>query len=219
MEELLLDGRLPDSEELRELIAEGRERGCLEAARLEEVLEALELPLETLEDLFATLDDLDIELLLRDDSAASLARSVPASPTGDSPGALLSDPVRLYLREIGRVPLLTADQEVCLAKRIERRDMAAKRALIEANLRLVVAITKNYTGRGLTLLDLIQEGNLGLIRAVEKFDYRRGNKFSTYATWWIRQAISRARGRPGRTIRLPVHVADQLGAPGARSVI
>ncbi len=212
MEELLLDGRLPDSEELRELIAEGRERGCLEAARLEEVLEALELPLETLEDLFATLDDLDIELLLRDDSAASLARSVPASPTGDSPGALLSDPVRLYLREIGRVPLLTADQEVCLAKRIERRDMAAKRALIEANLRLVVAITKNYTGRGLTLLDLIQEGNLGLIRAVEKFDYRRGNKFSTYATWWIRQAISRAVADQSRTIRLPVHVADQLGA-------
>ena len=121
-------------------------------------------------------------------------------------GAPASDPLGLYLREIGRVPLLTASQEVSLARRIERRDMAAKRQLVEANLRLVVAIAKHYTGRGLGLLDLIQEGNLGLMRAVEKFDYRRGNKFSTYATWWIRQAIGRATADQGRTIRLPIHV-------------
>ena len=120
-----------------------------------------------------------------------------------------NDPVRMYLKEIGKVPLLTAEEEVSLAKRIERRDMEAKRKLIEANLRLVVSIAKRYVGRGMLFLDLIQEGNLGLIRAVEKFDYRKGYKFSTYATWWIRQAISRALADKSRVIRLPVHVVDQ----------
>ena len=119
-----------------------------------------------------------------------------------------SDPVRNYLAQIGRVALLSAAQEVALAKRIERRDMAAKRAMIEANLRLVVSIAKRYDGHGLPLLDLIQEGNLGLIRAVEKFDYRRGFKFSTLAHWWIRQAITRALSDKARTIRLPVHVVE-----------
>ena len=116
------------------------------------------------------------------------------------------DAVRMYLRSIGRVPLLTREDEVRLAKRIEQNDMSAKNSLIEANLRLVVSIAKRYTGRGLTLLDLIQEGNLGLIRAVEKFDWRRGFKFSTYATWWIRQAITRAIADQARTIRIPVHM-------------
>ncbi len=120
------------------------------------------------------------------------------------------DPVRMYLKEIGRVPLLTAEQEVSLAKRIERGDMAAKRALIEANLRLVVSIAKRYMGRGLLFLDLIQEGNLGLMRAVDKFDYRRGYKFSTYATWWIRQAITRAIADQARTIRIPVHMVETI---------
>ena len=120
------------------------------------------------------------------------------------------DAVRLYLRSIGRVPLLTREDEVRLAKRIEQNDMAAKNALIEANLRLVVSIAKRYTGRGLTLLDLIQEGNLGLIRAVEKFDWRRGFKFSTYATWWIRQAITRALADQSRTIRIPVHMVERM---------
>ena len=120
------------------------------------------------------------------------------------------DAVRLYLRSIGRVPLLTREDEVRLAKRIEQNDMSAKNSLIEANLRLVVSIAKRYTGRGLTLLDLIQEGNLGLIRAVEKFDWRRGFKFSTYATWWIRQGITRALADQSRTIRIPVHMVERM---------
>jgi RNA polymerase primary sigma factor len=120
------------------------------------------------------------------------------------------DSLRLYLRSIGRVPLLTAEEEVCLAKRIERGDIAAKQHMVEANLRLVVSIAKGYLGRGLTFLDLIQEGSLGLIRAVEKFDYRRGYKFSTYATWWIRQAVTRAIADKGRTIRIPVHMMERL---------
>jgi RNA polymerase primary sigma factor len=120
------------------------------------------------------------------------------------------DSLRLYLRSIGRVPLLSADEEVALAKRIERGDIAAKQHMVEANLRLVVSIAKGYVGRGLTLLDLIQEGSLGLIRAVEKFDYRRGYKFSTYATWWIRQAVTRSLADKGRTIRIPVHMVERL---------
>jgi RNA polymerase primary sigma factor len=120
------------------------------------------------------------------------------------------DSLRLYLGSIGRVPLLTAEEEVALAKRIERGDMAAKQHMVEANLRLVVSIAKGYIGRGLTLLDLIQEGSLGLIRAVEKFDYRRGYKFSTYATWWIRQAVTRSIADKARTIRIPVHMVERL---------
>ncbi|HWX87741.1 MAG TPA: sigma-70 family RNA polymerase sigma factor [Solirubrobacteraceae bacterium] len=120
------------------------------------------------------------------------------------------DSLRLYLRSIGRVPLLSAEEEVCLAKRIERGDVAAKQQMIEANLRLVVSIAKGYLGRGMNFLDLIQEGSLGLIRAVEKFDYRRGYKFSTYATWWIRQSVTRAIADKGRTIRIPVHMVDRL---------
>jgi RNA polymerase primary sigma factor len=120
------------------------------------------------------------------------------------------DSLRLYLRSIGRVPLLTAEEEVCLAKRIERGDVSAKQQMIEANLRLVVSIAKGYLGRGMNLLDLIQEGSLGLIRAVEKFDYRRGYKFSTYATWWIRQAVTRSIADKGRTIRIPVHMMERL---------
>jgi RNA polymerase primary sigma factor len=124
--------------------------------------------------------------------------------------ASTEDAVRLYLKSIGRVPLLTKEDEVRLAKRVEQNDMSAKNHLIEANLRLVVSIAKRYTGRGLTLLDLIQEGNLGLIRAVEKFDWRRGFKFSTYATWWIRQAITRALADQSRTIRIPVHMVERM---------
>ncbi len=120
------------------------------------------------------------------------------------------DSLRLYLRSIGRVPLLSAEEEVSLAKRIERGDVAAKQHMVEANLRLVVSIAKGYVGRGLTFLDLIQEGSLGLIRAVEKFDYRKGYKFSTYATWWIRQAVTRAIADKGRTIRIPVHMVERL---------
>jgi RNA polymerase primary sigma factor len=126
------------------------------------------------------------------------------------PETTTEDAVRMYLKSIGRVPLLTKEDEVRLAKRVEQNDMSAKNHLIEANLRLVVSIAKRYTGRGLTLLDLIQEGNLGLIRAVEKFDWRRGFKFSTYATWWIRQAITRALADQSRTIRIPVHMVERM---------
>jgi RNA polymerase primary sigma factor len=131
-------------------------------------------------------------------------------PDVDLTAEISLDPLRLYLRSIGRVPLLSAEEEVSLSKRIERGDIAAKQHMVEANLRLVVSIAKGYVGRGLTLLDLIQEGSLGLIRAVEKFDHRRGYKFSTYATWWIRQAITRALADKGRTIRIPVHMVERL---------
>ncbi|HEX6715090.1 MAG TPA: sigma-70 family RNA polymerase sigma factor [Thermoleophilaceae bacterium] len=130
------------------------------------------------------------------------------------PETSTEDAVRLYLKSIGRVPLLTKEDEVRLAKRVEQNDMSAKNHLIEANLRLVVSIAKRYTGRGLTLLDLIQEGNLGLIRAVEKFDWRRGFKFSTYATWWIRQGITRALADQSRTIRIPVHMVERMNRVG-----
>ena len=133
----------------------------------------------------------------------------PDVPAADPTGGH-EDAVRTYLKSIGRVRLLTKEDEVRLAKRVEANDMAAKNALIEANLRLVVSIAKRYSGRGLTLLDLIQEGNLGLIRAVEKFDWRRGFKFSTYATWWIRQAITRALADQSRTIRIPVHMVERM---------
>jgi RNA polymerase primary sigma factor len=140
------------------------------------------------------------------DEGGIVSAGIPVPP----PEQGADDAVRLYLRSIGRVPLLTREDEVRLAKRVEQNDMSAKNALIEANLRLVVSIAKRYTGRGLTLLDLAQEGNLGLIRAVEKFDWRRGFKFSTYATWWIRQAITRALADQSRTIRIPVHMVERM---------
>jgi RNA polymerase primary sigma factor len=135
---------------------------------------------------------------------------VPRKPELDLTVEPSLDSLRLYLRSIGRVPLLTGELEIALAKRIERGDMEAKQHMVEANLRLVVSIAKGYLGRGLTFLDLIQEGSLGLIRAVEKFDHRRGYKFSTYATWWIRQAVTRAIADKGRTIRIPVHMVEKL---------
>jgi RNA polymerase primary sigma factor len=137
-------------------------------------------------------------------------RDAPRKPEIDLTVEPSLDSLRLYLRSIGRVPLLTAEREVALAKRIERGDLFAKQEMVEANLRLVVSIAKGYLGRGLSFLDLIQEGSLGLIRAVEKFDYRRGYKFSTYATWWIRQAVTRAIADKGRTIRIPVHMVEKL---------
>jgi RNA polymerase primary sigma factor len=194
-------------DEVRELIEEGREVGAVPLSRIVDVVEAVDLTEEQQERLLQTLAELGIEVLgeaadpVPNGSAARLDLTVKAQS---------SDPVRMYLREIGRVQLLTAAQEVSLAKRIERRDMNAKAALIEANLRLVVSVAKRYVGRGLAFLDLIQEGNLGLIRAVEKFDYRKGYKFSTYATWWIRQAITRAIADQARTIRVPVHMVETI---------
>lgn len=146
------------------------------------------------------LEDIDLE---EDEEIKDIDYSIPD-------GVSLEDPVRIYLKEIGKVPLLTAEEEVMLAKRIEDGDMEAKKRLAEANLRLVVSIAKRYAGRGMMFLDLIQEGNLGLIKAVEKFDYTKGFKFSTYATWWIRQAITRAIADQGRTIRIPVHMVETI---------
>jgi RNA polymerase primary sigma factor len=152
------------------------------------------------DDDFESPDDMDME---EDDSYLDEDLTPP-------PGVKINDPVRMYLKEIGRVPLLTAEEEVELAKRIEQGDEEAKRRLAEANLRLVVSIAKRYVGRGMLFLDLIQEGNMGLIKAVEKFDYRKGYKFSTYATWWIRQAITRAIADQARTIRIPVHMVETI---------
>ena len=194
-------------EEVRELIEEGRELGAVPLSRIVDVVDAVDLSEEQQERLLQMLAELNIEVLgeVADPVVNGTSPRLDLSVKANS-----SDPVRMYLREIGRVPLLTAADEVSLAKRIERRDMSAKAALIEANLRLVVSVAKRYVGRGLAFLDLIQEGNLGLIRAVEKFDYRKGYKFSTYATWWIRQAITRAIADQARTIRVPVHMVETI---------
>jgi RNA polymerase primary sigma factor len=200
-------------DELHALIEEGREQGYLEGARIEAALHEVDLTPEQFEEIHNAFADLGIDVL---EERGSAADAEPAAEDEIVPKLDLSiktassDPIRMYFTEMGKVALLTGEQEVSLAKRIERHDMEAKRKLIEANLRLVVSIAKRHMGRGMPLLDLIQEGNLGLIRAVEKFDYRRGFKFSTYATWWIRQAITRALADQSRTIRIPVHMVELL---------
>ncbi|MGO8683583.1 MAG: sigma-70 family RNA polymerase sigma factor [Thermoleophilia bacterium] len=203
----------PAGDELRALLSEGREQGYLTSERIAEALKDVEMTPEQMEDIFLLLTDEGIEILESEETtvaaAAADSGSAEEAPALDlSLTTVSSDALRLYLSEIGKVALLTAAQEVSLAKRNERRDMEAKRQLIEANLRLVVSIAKRYRGRGLSFLDLIQEGNLGLIHAIEKFDYRKGFKFSTYATWWIRQAVTRALADQARTIRLPVHMVE-----------
>jgi len=212
-------------EEFRNLIAEGHERGILTFAQIAACLEEVEVTKEQVQELHAHLEEHGIEVveadgrLARSEGSSIEASAVTAGDSLDTGRKKVEldltvepslDSLRLYLRSIGRVSLLTAEQEVMLARRIERGDMAAKQQMIEANLRLVVSIAKSYLGRGLTFLDLIQEGSMGLIRAVEKFDYRRGYKFSTYATWWIRQAVTRAIADKGRTIRIPVHMVEKL---------
>jgi len=225
-------------DEVKELVAKGKEAGFLTAEEVGVAMVAAEIPPESMDAVLGVLNNAGIEILepedvdddeavRREEREADLA--LKASPT--------SDPVRMYLKDIGKVPLLTAEEEVDLAKRVEagvfaseklatsprlsaamRRDLQAierdgqlaKKKLVEANLRLVVSIAKRYVGRGMLFLDLIQEGNLGLIRAVEKFDYTKGYKFSTYATWWIRQAISRALADQARTIRIPVHMVEMI---------
>jgi RNA polymerase primary sigma factor len=210
---LTVDISLPDIEELKALVQEGQEKGYLTFDEVATALEEIELTKEQLEDFYTYLLDHNIELL---DGESKQQAQQHRLIHGEKPPELdltvepSLDSLRLYLREIGKVPLLTADQEISLAKRIERGDVLAKQQMIEANLRLVVSIAKGYLGRGLSFLDLIQEGSLGLIRAVEKFDYRRGYKFSTYATWWIRQAVTRAIADKGRTIRIPVHMVEKL---------
>jgi RNA polymerase primary sigma factor len=214
-------------DEFKLLIAEGHERGFLTFDQIATCLEEIEVTKEQVQEFHAHLDESGIDVVGSDgriakSEAGTVERQTAdaAAPRPDQPATkkvevdLTVEPsldsLRLYLRSIGRVELLTAAQEVSLARRIERGDMLAKQHMIEANLRLVVSIAKAYLGRGLTFLDLIQEGSMGLIRAVEKFDYRRGYKFSTYATWWIRQAVTRAIADKGRTIRIPVHMVEKL---------
>jgi len=207
-----------EPEELRGLIALGREHGYLTFEQIAGTLEEVEVTKEQISGLHAHLVELGVEVIAEEGVAAYKEQredSANAAGTAKKPELDLTvepslDSLRLYLRSIGQVELLTAAQEVELAKRIERGDMLAKRQMVEANLRLVVSIAKGYLGRGLSFLDLIQEGSLGLIRAVEKFDYRRGYKFSTYATWWIRQAVTRAIADKARTIRIPVHMVEKL---------
>ncbi|MGH2924906.1 MAG: sigma-70 family RNA polymerase sigma factor [Solirubrobacterales bacterium] len=213
-----LNGELPAQhpDELRSLILQGREHGYLTFEQIAGPLEEVEVTKEQVRDLHAYLIEHGIDVIAEDGlTAYKEAKGSGQSGSSKKPELDLTvepslDSLRLYLRSIGRVELLTADQEIELAKLIEKGDMAAKRHMVEANLRLVVSIAKGYLGRGLGFLDLIQEGSLGLIRAVEKFDYRRGYKFSTYATWWIRQAVTRAIADKARTIRIPVHMVEKL---------
>jgi RNA polymerase primary sigma factor len=211
---LTVDISLPEVEELQKLVQDGLEKGFLNYDEIANGLEDVELTKEQTEDFYTYLIDHGVELV-EGETHKHPPHEQPQPEEEKVPKLDLSvepslDSLRLYLRAIGRVPLLTADQEVYLAKRIERGDMSAKTQMIEANLRLVVSIAKSYLGRGLSFLDLIQEGSLGLIRAVEKFDYRKGYKFSTYATWWIRQAVTRAIADKARTIRIPVHMVEKL---------
>jgi RNA polymerase primary sigma factor len=214
---LTVDISLPEVEELQKLVAEGQEKGFLTYDEIVNALEDVELTKEQVEDFYTYLIEHSIELMEGEqhktpphEQPQPEDEKAAAAPKLDLSVEPSLDSLRLYLREIGKVPLLTADQEVSLAKRIERGDMSAKTQMTEANLRLVVSIAKGYLGRGLSFLDLIQEGSLGLIRAVEKFDYRKGYKFSTYATWWIRQAVTRAIADKARTIRIPVHMVEKL---------
>ena len=217
---------------LQELYEVGKKKGVLTYKEIMEHLTESEMEPDQLDKILETLEAYGIsvvndesEIALSEDAAAEAAADVAAATAGqgekDVPledqldlsmpeGIAIDDPVRMYLKEIGKVPLLTAEQEIELAKRLEEGDEAAKQQLAEANLRLVVSIAKRYVGRGMLFLDLIQEGNLGLIKAVEKFDYRKGFKFSTYATWWIRQAITRAIADQARTIRIPVHMVETI---------
>jgi RNA polymerase primary sigma factor len=204
------------SEELMTLLEASESSGQLRQAELVEVLEPLELdPLET-EAVYQELDRRGIELLAEPEREAVEPEPEPEPAPEKAPQMFAqplettTDALQLFLREAGRHQLLTAAQEVELAKRIERGDMSAKQRMIQSNLRLVVSIAKNYRNQGLPFLDLIQEGTLGLIRAVEKFDWRRGFKFSTYATWWIRQAVARALADKARTIRMPVHIVERM---------
>ena len=211
-------------ERLRELVALGKKKkSILEIQEINDFFSDMELNAEQMEKVFEYLEhtnidvlrinedvdsdiDLDVEAIISEEEDVDVENIDLSVPDGVS----VEDPVRMYLKEIGKVPLLSAEREIELAKRMEEGDEEAKKELAEANLRLVVSIAKRYVGRGMLFLDLIQEGNLGLIKAVEKFDYHKGYKFSTYATWWIRQAITRAIADQARTIRIPVHMVETI---------
>ncbi len=201
---------------INHLIERGKAAGKLSTQDIDSIMIELDFDVEELDKLYELIDANNIELIDDMNEAAMDTLSfdsdiAKAYDTGEDSKALtMDDPVKVYLKEIGKIPLLTAEEEIDLAIRIAQDDVAAKRRLEEANLRLVVSIAKKYSGRGMQFLDLIQEGNLGLIKAVEKFDYTKGFKFSTYATWWIRQAITRAIADQARTIRIPVHMVETI---------
>ena len=216
-----------NEEKLKALVDEGKKRGNLSAKELLEVLEDMNLEQEQIDRFYDTLENSNIDITEAEDSAflqtddiapeieelreiETLAEETLIDPESLVDNFSVDDPVRMYLKEIGKVNLLTQEEEVELAMRMAEGDKEAKRKMAEANLRLVVSIAKRYVGRGMLFLDLIQEGNLGLIKAVEKFDYTKGYKFSTYATWWIRQAITRAIADQARTIRIPVHMVETI---------
>jgi RNA polymerase primary sigma factor len=199
------------------LIKKGKTEGLLTTEEISDALSGLELSVDQIENIFNTIDKLKIDII--DEKEVGIDKELQNKNEKKTPlnekldlniKSPIIDPVRMYLKEIGKVKLLVASKEVQLAKRIEAGDADATKIMVESNLRLVVSIAKKYVGRGLLFLDLIQEGNLGLFKAVEKFDYRRGYKFSTYATWWIRQGITRAISDQGRTIRVPVHMVDNI---------
>ena len=198
---------------MSELVETGKAKGVLTYKEVVEMLGDVEMDSEQFDRVLDTLSSLNIEVV-KDEAIPEAELSADAEPEeidiSVPEGISIDDPVRMYLKEIGKVALLSAEEEIELAKRMEEGDEAAKKRLCEANLRLVVSIAKRYVGRGMLFLDLIQEGNLGLIKAVEKFDYRKGYKFSTYATWWIRQAITRAIADQARTIRIPVHMVETI---------
>ncbi len=200
---------------IKKLIEKGKQKGILTYNEIMDALEEIELDEEQIERIYQSLEELGIDVVGDKEEVELL--DTAGDETDDLEddfslprGINVDDPVKMYLKEIGKIPLLTAEEEIDLAKRMEQGDEEAKKRLAEANLRLVVSIAKRYVGRGMLFLDLIQEGNLGLMKAVEKFDYRKGFKFSTYATWWIRQAITRAIADQARTIRIPVHMVETI---------
>jgi RNA polymerase primary sigma factor len=215
---------LQELEEIKGLVAKGAQTGVLTYAEIAAAVSEIDLDEADVEELHSFLERSEIELVEDIDPAARAASEVERAPDKrrgrksrtqiDFRPDMTTDSLQLFLKDIGKVRLLTAQEEVDLAKRIERGDLDAKQKMVESNLRLVVSIAKNYRNQGLPFLDLIQEGTLGLVRAAEKFDYRKGFKFSTYATWWIRQAIARALADKARTIRIPVHVVEKLNKIG-----
>jgi RNA polymerase primary sigma factor len=201
------DALLLDHDETRVLVQLGQETGTLTHEQIATVLDEIGADGAQADELYRVLEDLHVDVV-------DEASEAPVADVDEAEREASTDALQLFLKDIGRVPLLTAAQEVELAKRIERGDLGAKRKMVESNLRLVVSIAKNYRNQGLPFLDLIQEGTIGLVRAAEKFDYRKGFKFSTYATWWIRQAVARALADKARTIRMPVHVVEKLNKIG-----
>jgi len=221
----MLVAELQELEEVKGLINRGQQLGVLTFGDIASAVSEVDLDESDVEDLYGHLEKSGIELVEDMDPAQKAAADAMPADTGkkgrrrqkaalDLKPDMTTDSLQLFLKDIGKVRLLTAAEEVELAKRIERGDLDAKQKMVESNLRLVVSIAKNYRNQGLPFLDLIQEGTLGLVRAAEKFDYRKGFKFSTYATWWIRQAIARALADKARTIRIPVHVVEKLNKIG-----